>query len=83
METEKYFKKYGDRTSSLISLYPHFNSFISHDGSGEIRYSEKSNVVGIANEPLTEESEKLNIISEFFKQNKFSKKNKLITEYLE
>lgn len=78
METERYFKKYGDRTSSLISLYPHFNSFISHDGRGEIRYSEKSNVVGIANEPLTEESEKINIISEFFEQKKFNKKSKLI-----
>jgi hypothetical protein len=78
METEKNFRKYGDRTSSLISLYPHFASYRDSGNVGEIRYCEKSNVVGIANEPLAPENKKLNLIFNFFTKLEFQKKDKLI-----
>ena len=35
------FTKYGNRTSSLQTLYPHFKSFQDQHHEGEIRYCEK------------------------------------------
>jgi hypothetical protein len=78
MESENYFTKYGDRTSSLVSLYPHFSSFKDSKNEGEIRYSIKNGVVGLANEPLTPEGNKLKIINHFCKNEEFKSKDKLI-----
>lgn len=78
MKTTKNFTKYGDRTSSLISMYPHFNSFQDLKNEGEIRYNIKKGVVGLANEPLAPENKKLDIIYNFCTKEEFKNKDKLI-----
>ncbi len=68
------FKKYGNRTSSMMTLHPHFNSFIKETDNkemGEIRFVEKKNLVVIANEPLTHERNRQKIIYEFLNQSKY------------
>ena len=74
-----FFKKYGDRTSSLISLYPHFNSFIEEkEELGEVRFIEKKNLVSIANEPFASVKNKKTLILNFFNQKKFNGYDKYI-----
>lgn len=72
-----HYQKYGDRTSSLISLYSHFKSFKSDDIDGEIRFIEKKSAVAIANEPLSPHLHRKNFIQNFFKNSRFKGKDKL------
>jgi|GEM_PF-1948812 len=68
------FRKFGNRTSSLMTLHPHFSSFKKENESrevGEIKFVEKKNLVVIANEPLTHERDRQKIIYEFLNQTKY------------
>lgn len=70
------FKKYGNRTSSLLTLYPHFQSY--QQQNYEIRYIEKKNLVAIANEPFAPESLRKEAVVQYFRQEKNQKKDQLI-----
>lgn len=74
--TLQLFKKYGDRTSSLLTLYPHFQSY--QQQNYEIRYIEKKNLVAIANEPFAPESLRKEAVAQYFRQEKNLKKDQLI-----
>jgi len=78
METNQNFIKYGNRTSSLISLYPHFSSYKNQSIDGEIRYIEKRKVIGIATEPLTAKENKKDLILNFINDKNFKGKPKVI-----
>lgn len=71
------FKNYGDRTNSLISLYPHFSSFSNHKTVGELRYLNKKKIVAVASEPLAPKEQRAQLIFDFFSQKCFEKKSKL------
>jgi hypothetical protein len=73
----RFFRLYGDRTSSLISFYPHFSSFLLPGGLGEIRYLETASVVAAANEPLGPEDKKKQMMLSFFADPRFQKKTRL------
>jgi len=73
----RHYQKYGDRTSSLLSLYPHFKSFETNELEGQIRYVEKKGVVAIANEPISPHHVRFFLIQSFFKNNNFKNKDKL------
>jgi hypothetical protein len=75
-QTLNLFKKYGNRTSSLLSLYPHFKSY--QQQKYEIRYIEKKNLVAIANEPLAPESIRKEAVVEYFSEAQNQKKDQLI-----
>lgn len=66
-EPLRLFKKYGNRTSSLVSLYPHFHSTVV--GHYEVRCIEKKNLVAIANEPLAPVHARKEVILEYFNKN--------------
>lgn len=71
------FRRFGNRTSSLISLYPHFSSFTTHDSGGELRYLERKKIVAVANEPLAPVEKRATLILNFFNHPRFSSKSKL------
>lgn len=73
----RFLKRYGGRTSSLISFYPHFSSFLLPGGPGEIRYLETDSVVAVANEPLCPEDKRKQMILSFFADPRFQKKTRL------
>lgn len=75
-QTLHLFKKYGNRTSSLLTLYPHFQSY--QQDHYEIRYIEKKNLVAIANEPFAPESLRREAAVQYFRQEKNLKKDQLI-----
>ncbi len=78
METQQNYIKYGNRTSSLMTLYPHFSSYRNQQIDGEIRYLEKRNVVGIATEPLAAKEKKKDLILNFLNDDRFLGKSKII-----
>ncbi len=73
----RFLKLHGDRTSSLISFYPHFSSFLLPDGLGEIRYLETASVVAAANEPFGPEDKRRQMLLSFFADSRFQKKTRL------
>lgn len=76
--SKNYYKSYGNRTSSLVSLYSHFNSYIDGRIDGEIRFIEKKSVIGIANEPLCSNPNKGKLLLQFVNKQQFKKKDILI-----
>ncbi len=72
------FKRFGDRTSSLISLYKHFDSYQTENFEGEIRFREKKNVVGVACEPFTYSEKKAEFILKLINEVKYANHDKLV-----
>ncbi|MGE0617162.1 MAG: rhomboid family intramembrane serine protease [Bacteriovoracia bacterium] len=60
-------KKFGDRTSSFMSLHPSFSSFLPGHRvtDGRIQYVETSRAWFAASEPLTRESERMQAFEDF------------------
>lgn len=73
----KLLKYYGDRTNSLVSLYPHFSSFTTHQSGGELRFLEKKSVVAVASEPLAPKECRTQLICDFFSLPRLKNKSKL------
>ncbi|MCK6595844.1 MAG: phosphatidylglycerol lysyltransferase domain-containing protein [Bacteriovoracaceae bacterium] len=65
-EEKSNFKAFGDRTSSLLSLYPHFDSFTPMSSPGNLQYLETKKSLIVATEPMTSTSKRSSVIKEFF-----------------
>lgn len=65
-EERENFRAFGDRTSSLLSLYPHFESFTPMTTKGNLQYLETHKALIIATEPMTPVQQRASAIKEFF-----------------
>ena len=68
-EERENFKAFGDRTSSLLSLYPHFDSFTPMSAKGNLQYLETRKALIIATEPMTPVQQRASAIKEFLSLN--------------
>lgn len=69
-------RKHGNKTSSAMTLYSHFQSHVTDDS--EIRFIERKNLIAIANEPLAPISSRADLIASFLGQKEYKKRDQLI-----
>lgn len=62
------FKLYGNRTSSLLSLYPHLKTHFAEDGEAHLSFIETKKSFIVASEPMSRLQERKEFILEFFKK---------------
>lgn len=65
-EERRNFQAFGDRTSSLLSLYPHFESFSPMSAKGNLQYLETKKSLIVATEPMTPSRQRSEVLNEFF-----------------
>lgn len=60
------FLEFGDRTSSLLSLYPHFKTHFSDSGESHLSYIETKKSFIVASEPMSRLQERKSVVINFF-----------------
>lgn len=74
------FKQYGNRTSSLLSLYPHLKTHFTDDGEAHLSFVETKKSFIVASEPMSRLQERKEFVLDFFQEidQKNSNKRKVI-----
>lgn len=62
------FKLYGNRTSSLLSLYPHLRTHFADDGEAHLSFIETKKSFIVASEPMSRLHERKEFVLDFFKK---------------
>ena len=60
------FKQFGNRTSSLTSLYPHFNTHFTDSGEAHLSYLKTKSSIIVASEPMSRFQERFAVVTNFF-----------------
>ena len=72
------FKQFGNRTSSLTSLYPHLNTHFTDSGEAHLSYLKTKSSIIVASEPMSRFQERLAVVTNFFNNAEYKNKRKVI-----